>query len=327
MDIKVAEQLLEQQLISTTEFNNIKEKARQPLSVYWELVSLLSLGIILLTTGLGILVYKNIESIGHAVIIGAISLACVACFAYCLNKVTGFSSNKVESPGFLFDYILLLGCLLLMILVGYIQFEYNLFGDHWGIATFIPMVVLFVAAYYFDHLGVLTLAITNLAAWIGITVTPLRFLKDNDFSSERLIYSGVLLGLGLASISTVSQVRSVKAHFAFTYKNFGAHILFISLLAAMFHFNRIYLVWFVILSAACILFTRDALTTKSFYLFVITVLYAYIAISYVVVDLLTRIDGDTGILYLGLIYFIVSGIALIRVLLHYNKILKNNASL
>ncbi|MDQ6764326.1 MAG: hypothetical protein M3015_17115 [Bacteroidota bacterium] len=65
----------------------------------------------------------------------------------------------------MFDYILLFGCLSLLTFVGYLQFEYNVFGNKWGLATFIPMVVLFMAAYYFDHLGVLILAIVNLAAW------------------------------------------------------------------------------------------------------------------------------------------------------------------
>ena len=327
MDLNIVEELFEEQHISEHEYNAIRKQEEGPVSVYWDLTSLLSLGIILLTTGLGIIIYKNIDSIGHAAIVGAISVACVSCLGYCINKADGFSPAKVESPGFLFDYILLLGCLLLLILTGYLQFEYKLFGNHLGMATFIPMVILFASAYYFDHLGVLTLAITNLAAWAGISVAPLQFLEDNDFTSGRLIYTGIILGAGLVGFSIVSQARGIKAHFAFTYKNFGANILFIALLAAMFHFSQFYLLWVIALAAVCAWFVRDALKDKSFYFFVITVLYSYIAVCYVVVDLLIKIGGDMGLVYLGLIYFIASGIALIKLLLHYNKIIKNNASL
>ena len=327
MDINIVEELFDKQHISKDELNALRKKQEEPVSVYWDVTSLLYLGILLLTTGLGIIVYKNIDSIGHAVIIAVISIACIACFGYCLNKATGFSTTKVESPGFLFDYILLLGCLLLLILTGYLQFAYRIFGDHLGMATFIPMVILFATAYYFDHLGVLTLAITNLAAWAGIAVAPLQFLEDNDFTSQRLIYTGILLGAALVAFSIVSQARNVKAHFAFTYKNFGANILFIALLAAMFHFTQFYLLWLIALSVVCAWFIRDALKLNSFYFFVITVLYGYIAICYVVVDLLIKIGGDTGVLYLGLIYFIASGIALIKLLLHYNKIIKHNAGI
>jgi hypothetical protein len=75
------------------------------------------------------------------------------------------------------DYILLLGCLLLLILIAYLQFQYNVFGNRYGLATFIPMVLLFISAYYFDHIGVLTMAITNLAAWAGITSYATSYFK------------------------------------------------------------------------------------------------------------------------------------------------------
>jgi hypothetical protein len=201
------------------------------------------------------------------------------------------------------------------------------FGTHWGQATFIPMVILFIVAYYFDHLGVLSLAITNLAAWMGITVAPLQVLHDNDFGDEQLIYAGLILGIGLVAVSFVSAFKNVKKHFAFTYKNFGAHILFISLLAAMFHYDRIYLLWFIALIATGIFFYKDALKERSYYFLVITALYVYVGVCYVVVNGLEKMDGDIGVVYLGFIYFIVSGIGLIRILIHYNKILKHDAGL
>ncbi|XZF13632.1 DUF2157 domain-containing protein [Chitinophagaceae bacterium MMS25-I14] len=299
----------------------------KPLSVFWELRSLLYLGIILLTTGLGVLVYKNIDTIGHQAVLAFIAICCVGSFYYCIRHAKGYNRLKVESPNIWFDYILLLGCLLLISFITYLQFEYHVFGVHTGLASFIPMALLFIAAYYFDHLGILSLAITNLAAWAGITVTPLNILQDNDFSSSSVIYTGIVLGAGLIALAYVSERRHVKAHFAFTYKNFGINILFIASIAGMIMTENLYLLWFLPIAGLCFFSCRSALKESSFYFFVITTLYAYVVLSYVIIRLLFNASIDEGAIYLGLFYFIGSGIGLIRLLIHYNKKIKAHDSI
>jgi len=316
MNTHIFERLRQQEFITDAELEMIREKENKKVfSLHWELKTILYLGIVLLTTGLGILIYKNIDTIGHQVIVAIIALACAACFGYCLKKSPGFSRQKNVVTKIWPDYILLLGCLLLLILIAYLQFQYNVFGNRYGLATFIPMVVLFISAYYFDHIGVLSMAITNLAAWAGITVTPLHILKDNDFNNSTIIYTGVALGAGLLALAHVSVLKNIKSHFAFTYKNFGAHGLLISCLAGLFTINYL---WFLLLAGVCAYLFITAIREKSFYFIVITLLYAYIGISYMVMQLLTNI-GDMGSIYLGLIYFILSGIFLIRVMMSYNK--------
>ena len=327
MDIPLFAKLLHEELINEQEFNNIVLLRDKPVSVHWDLRTLLYLGIVLLTTAVGILVYKNIDNIGHGAMLIIIAAVCATCFVYCIKNSKGYSNKKIESPNIWFDYVLLLGCLLLLTFTGYIQYEYNVFGNRWGLALFIPMVFLFIAAYYFDHLGVLSLAITNLAAWAGISVTPLKILKENDFNNIHIIYAGLLTGAILVAVSLLSKHKNIKAHFAFTYKNFGTHILFISLLALMFYFESIYLVYFIVLAAVSFLFFKNAVKDNSFYFLVITLLYAYIGLSYVVIELLLMTEFDMGPIYLGIIYFIVSGIGLIRLFIHYNKIFKKNAGL
>lgn len=325
MNLALFEKLLHQNFISEEEFDAIKKQQEKPISIHWDLRTLLYAGILLVTTALGILVYENINTIGHSVIIITIGILCAACFIYCFRKATGYSSAKKESPGILYDYILLTGCLLLLIFVAYLQFQYNVFGNRWGLAVFIPMVILFFAAYYFDHLAVLSIAITNLAAWLGITVTPAEILKENNFSDVRLIYTGMVLGAGLIIFSLVAKRKKIKDHFAFIYKNFGAHILFIALLAALFYYDDVYLIWFIVLIAVSFLSFKNAVQENSFYFLVITVLYAYIGLCYVVLKLLFIAAGGMGNIYLVSIYFIGSGIALIKFLMHYNKKLKHDA--
>src|SRR5437868_4260593 len=157
-------------LLTEVQYQKISESVKSKLfSLNFELRTLLYCGILLATTGFGILVYKNIDTIGHSVVIGLIALLCAGCFVYCFLKRSPYSNLKVESPNAFFDYVLLAGCLLFLTLEGYLQFQYHVFGDRFGLATIIPAVLFFALAYFFDHKGVLSMGITALCAWIGIT--------------------------------------------------------------------------------------------------------------------------------------------------------------
>jgi hypothetical protein len=183
------------------------------------------------------------------------------------------------------------------------------------------MVVLFFCAYYFDHLGVLSLAVTNLAAWMGIVVTPTQILKQNDFHSDTLIYTALLLGALLVAAGEISRWKNIKQHFRFTYINFGAHILFIATLAGMFHFRERYFLWFLLLLGIAAYFYWRSLQERSFYFLVILALYAYIGIVYVVTDiiLVKFRTADMLSIYMALLFYIVSAIAMILFLIRHNK--------
>jgi len=323
MDPSVFEKLHREGALSEASLQRVRTHVSQAFfSVHYELKTLLYLGVLLLSTGLGILIYKHIDTIGHQAVIFLIMLVSAGSFTYCLKRKPPFSWHKVEAPNPFFDYVLLLGCLTFITLVGYTQVQYTLFGERFGLAFFIPMVVLFLSAYYFDHLGVLTMAITNLAAWCGIAVSPDKILTGNDFGDERIIITGLLLGAFLAVIASLSRRFNVKAHFGFTYANFGAHLLFISCLAAMFEFEKMYFVWFLLLMGITWVFYQKALQERSFYYMLILALYAYVGICYVVVRLLFNMEIYEGIIYLTLLYFIGSAIALILFLVNQNKKLK-----
>ncbi|MEO6668118.1 MAG: DUF2157 domain-containing protein [Ferruginibacter sp.] len=321
MNAAIFDKLKLEGLLSASSVENIQaQKATQLFSVHWEIRTILYLGISLLTGGLGILVYKNIDSLSHQFVLLFIALICAASFFYCFKKKLPFSFEKVKAPNAFFDYILLLGCLTFIIFIAYFQYQYNIFGNRYGLATFIPMLLLFFTAYYFDHLAVLSLAITNLAAWLGISVTPLQILQENDFNSNTIILVGIVLGIFLVTVGLASLQKNIKAHFEFTYTNFGIHILFISLLAAMFQFDGIHLIIFLALIAVAFYFYKRAIKEQSFYLLLVSTLYAYIGFTYVFINMLSySFSSGVGIFYLGFIYFIASGIALILFLMRTNK--------
>ncbi|MGZ3778179.1 MAG: DUF2157 domain-containing protein, partial [Mucilaginibacter sp.] len=122
-------------LISDESFEKLIADREKPLfSVHWELKTILYLGVLLLTGGLGLLIYENIDTIGHQFVLMLIAAICLGCFAYCFKVRLPFSSEKVKSPNTAFDYILLLACTSFVIFVGYLQFEYKVFGLNYGLA-------------------------------------------------------------------------------------------------------------------------------------------------------------------------------------------------
>lgn len=324
MDISLFNKLHSEGLITDHSLQKIKTAEDKKLfSLHWELKTVLYLGVLLLSTGIGILVYKNIDTIGHQAILAFIALVCAGSFYYCFNKKLPFSLQKIPSPNVFFDYVLLLACLTFVTFTGYLQFQYNVFGNRYGLATFVPMVVLFFSAYNFDNLAILSLAITSFAAWAGITITPVHILQQNDFNSSTILYTGLAVGVVLIAAGLVTANKNLKAHFEFTYTNFGMNILFISCLAAEFNFESWYLAWFVLLLAICFFFYQKALREKAFYYLLMLSLYGYIGFSYAIMHLLFYATGaDIGVFMLACLYFIASAAGLIIFLIRMNKKLK-----
>jgi hypothetical protein len=324
MNAEHYDKLKEEGFISATSIENVRMRAQNPLfSLHWELKTLLYLGVMLLSTGLGILIYKNTDTIGHQVILAIIAAISIGCFAYCLKHRPPFSREKVKSPNSLFDYLLLLGCLSFLTFVGYLQFQYTVFGTNYGMATFIPMLLLFFVAYEFDHLGILSMGIANLAIWMGVSVTPAQLLSSGNFDNETVIYTYLILGLILLLTGQLTEYFNFKKHFRFSYLHFGIHISFISLLFGYFnHYSSsLSFVWLVVLFALAFYLYTDARKHKSFYFLLLVVLYSYIAFSIIMVRGFIAIN-DIGAIYLCFLYFIGSAIALIRLLIYLNKQIK-----
>ncbi len=312
-------------LISDESLQKVRIKEKKPplFSVHWEIKTLLYVGVLLLTGGLGLLIYENIDTIGHQFVLMLIAAICLGCFYYCLKNKLPFSKDRVQSPNSFFDYILLLASTSLLIFVGYLQFEYKVFGTNYGMVTFIPMLALFFIAYYFDHLGILSMAIANFAVWMGVSVTPKQLLLNSDFNSETIIYTYLVLGILLIAGAYASQYFNYKKHFKFSYQHYGIHVAYIALLAGYFYYyNSVIAAAFMLgILLLSFLMYNDAFKNKSFYFLLLVVLYSYIALSSLVIRAFMGV-GDVGAVYLVLLYFIGSGIGLIFLLISLNKKLK-----
>ncbi len=295
-------------LISTNE-------ASQPFSVHWELRSLLYLGITFLSTGLGILIYKNIDTVGHNILIGLIALACIGCFYYAFMDRKGFSWQEIEGTTNLDDFALLGGCILFLTLEGYLQYQYNIFGTRYGLAAFIPAILFFFCAYRFDHRGVLSMAITALASGVGVSIAPVKLWEANDFNSQNLTITALLLGICLIFIGWISEQKDWKKHFSFTYFLLGGNLAFVAALAALFQFDW-KIIYFIAIGILSFLYITYARQTHSYIFMLMGVIYGYIAFTYGVFKVLPD-ELDAAFFML---YFMISGAGVILFLVKIKQL-------
>lgn len=298
-----------------------QHEASKLMSVHWELRTILYLGILLLTSGIGILIYLNIDTVGHQAVLALIAAACGGCFYFSFRDRMPYSNGETKYTSPFFDYVILLGCLLFGIFVGYFQYQYNLFGNHYGLTTLFPTLVFFTCAYLFDHKGILSLGITGLAAWAGLTVTPMDLLERNDFSDLTIILTSIVLGLIIIAFAWYADKKDIKKHFSFSYNNFGMNILCIATLAALFD-QDLKILSFLLLAGACYYFIRYAIAQQSLWFLLLAVIYGYIGLTYSVFSFLGELGRLDEIIFLfGTFYVMASCGGVILFFIKYKQIL------
>ena len=310
---------LQRQLLTPTKRADLeRHEQNRPVSLYFLLRTLLYAGMLLFTAGAAILIYKNIDTIGHDALIAVLALLTGGCFYYTYRHSAPFSAGMTDNESKLTDFVLLIGATLFLSLEGYVQWRYQLFGTRYGVATLIPAVLFLFCAYRFDHRGVLSMGLTALASWVGLTVTPLEVMTSNDFSNQSLVYTAVAFGIVTVGTALGLDRRNIKRHFTFTYLLLGGNLLFISALAGLFTAQEWY-IFVPVLGLSCWYFFKYAQQEQSFVFLLMAVVYGYIAFTY----LLFRWVDDADIWFsLGSLYFIGSSVGVILFIINYKKILR-----
>src|SRR5215468_5082646 len=184
---------------------------RELVSVRVEIRALLYLGVLLLTSGVGIFVVEHHVDIGRWAIAASIAIASAACLAWVIRSASPFSWGEVASPSVAFDYILLLGLLLFASDLAYIEAEFTLLGPQWVHHLLVVASAYVVAAYRWDSRIVLSLALSTLAAWRGVSVSLMaRSLGTGDTGELR--ENAVVLGLLYVITAMLSVRLDRKAH-------------------------------------------------------------------------------------------------------------------
>jgi len=309
----------ERQLITPEEATTLAAHERdRPVSLYLVLRTMLYAGVLLFTSGIGVLIYKNIDSIGHEFLIVLLALLTLTCFGYVFYHRVPFSKEEVSSEGKFADFVLLLGCTLFLSLEGYVQWRYNLFGTRYGLAALLPAVLFLFCAYRFDHRGVLSMALTALASWVGLTITPLEVMTSNNFNNQPLINTAVIFGVLIVGAGLLLEKQNIKKHFTFTYLLLGGNLLFVSALVGLFS-SEYWLAFAPVIGLSAWYFFRYAQQTQSFLFLLMAVVYAYIAFTYLV---FRGIDSNDFLISMSSFYFIGSAVGVIMFILNYKKLLK-----
>jgi hypothetical protein len=301
------------------------DERTRPFSLHYELRALLYLGITLLVGGLGVLVYQHLDSIGHEVIVAVIAASMAASFAYAARHRAPFTWGEAPRTAIAADYLLLLSCLLFLVLEGYLQAQYEVFGTRYGLATVLPAVLFFYLAYRFDHRGVLSMAITALAAWVGVSVAPLT-LFTLGFPAEELSAPGLLLGLGLLAAGLGSELLRRKPHFAYTYLLLGSNVALLAATVRLFDAIGSSGGWLALLVALlvlgiCTVLAWYARRTQSYVFLLLATAYGYVAFTCALIIPLALSGLQEGLYPLALFYFPLSLIGLIWLLVNIKKIL------
>jgi hypothetical protein len=311
-------ELKDRNLLSETQFNFLNEIfARRIVSVFYELRIILYLGIMLFTAGAGILIYLNIGEMGHLIAIIVLTILMALCIHHAFSFAKPYDHGKIKAPTPYYDYVVLLGCLLFISILTYLQFQYNFFDEGMGAATLVTSIVMFYAAYRFDHLGILSLAITAMASFWSISISPQKWHSGSFLEDGQLHNTAIFFGAALAAGGWLLNRRGIKKHFMFTYLNFASLVYLSGCLTGMFSDDELSLLYFLALAIGCGLLIYHARQEKSFLFLLYAVVAGYIGITYLLFSI-TTFDDFVFILF----YFMLSCAGFIMFIIRYKSYFK-----
>ena len=317
----LTEQLASKGFVTPEQHNEIKKYGQLSFfSLNSELLFFLYISVFLFTSGVGILIYKNIDSIGHLAILAVNFILMLVCFYFSFKKAKGFSKEEVAFENPVYDYLVLAGTILGCISIGYLQYQYTIFGRDFGLVSLFSAAFCFVIAYYFDNKSVLSIAITALATFIGITITPKTLLANEVYSNPQLSYYGLALGALLILIMEYTIREKAKEHFHIVYATFALNLIGICSIAGLL--EDYWYVFIFLMMLAIYYFYKVSHQVVSTFLFVFTLLYAYIGINIFFGRLVMLLDTSefiVMIIYLLPFYVIGSIFLFIKLIQKFNK--------
>jgi hypothetical protein len=318
----LTEKLFQKQLLSEEEYSLIKEyRSANLISLHNELQLFLYASVLLFTTGLGILIYQNINSIGHNAILAFLFLTIVISYYYSFKKCKGFQKTEVRFDNPIFDYLILLATILLFSFVGYLQYQYKPFSENYGLATIIPTIIAFATAYYFDNKSVLSIAITGIIAYVGLSISPYSIFNGMLFSVPNFSYYAISIGILFILWVIYSNKIGLKKHFDIIYLTYSLHL--ISLACLSYLVEGFSFIPASILTASSYYFYKLSFKKNAISLFIFILLYAYIGFNSILFYLLDFLDLDIDLLIILSVFFtayiVISIMLFIKAIKNFNR--------
>ena len=250
---------------------------REPFSLFLELNVLLYAGVVTFVAGLGWTVTTWSQQLGDVLVLAVLSSILAACFWYCFSHAPAWSLAETPAPTAVFDYVLYLGSLVWCVELAYLENRFHVLSGQWDYYLLASAVFFFVLAYRFDNRFVLSLALSSLAGWFGLTISHWPSHQDAAYRQYAVVYC-LLVGLDGALL----QRRGVKPHFFGTYLNIVANVLFWASLSGVFN-REGYGVWFLALLLACGASLAWGLRHRQFAFVAYSAVYGYVGVSWILV--------------------------------------------
>jgi hypothetical protein len=301
------EQWKEQGKISPEQHAHLAGLSREePLSLFLELNVLLYAGVLAFVAGLGWTVSIWSQQIGEVLVVAVLSTILAACFWHCFSRVPAWSPTETPAPSPIFDYVLYLGSLVWLLELAYLENRFHVLAGQWDLYLLATAGLFFFLAYRFDNRFVLSLALSSLAGWFGLTISHWSAHQDAVYRQYALLYC-LLIGGGGALL----QRRGLKPHFFGTYLNIVANVLFWALLSGVFN-REGYGLWFLAVLIACGASLAWGLARRQFVFVAYAAVYGYVGVSSL---FLRGVTGESAVLG----YFVVSGVAMLMVLVQIGR--------
>jgi hypothetical protein len=301
------QQWKEQGKISPVQHAHLTGLARgEPFSLFLELNVLLYAGVLAFVAGLGWTVSTWSHQLGDVLVLVILSTILAASFWYCFSRAPAWSPTETPAPSPIFDYVLYLGSLVWSLELAYIENRFHVLSEQWDLYLLASAALFFFLAYRFDNRFVLSLGLSSLAGWFGLTISHRWVHEDAAYRQYALFYC-LLVGVGGALL----QRRGLKPHFFGTYLNIVANVLFWALLSGVFIRDG-YGLWFLGLLIACSASLAWGLTRRQFAFVAYAAVYGYVGVS----SLFLRGVNDESTV---LTYFVVSGVAMLVVLVYIGR--------
>ena len=269
----------------------------RPNSLFLELNVLLYAGVLSFVAGLGWTIRTWSQQLGDVLVLTVLSALLSGCFWYCFSCASGWSPAETPAPNPIFDYVLYLGSLVWCVELAYLENRSHVLSGQWDLYLLATAVLFFFLAYRFDNRFVLSLALSSLAGWFGLTISHWPSHQDAAYRQYALLFC-LLVGI----CGALLQRRGLKPHFFGTYLNIMTNVLFWALLSGVFD-RQDHGLWFLALLIACGASLAWGLTRRQFVFVAYAAVYGYVGLS----SLLLRSFNDTAVLS----YFVITGVAML----------------
>lgn len=280
-------------VITPAQHDSLTALARHDrFSVYVEISALLYIGVLSTVAGVVWTFRDYVNNLGHAAILSIFAALIAAAMYYCFSRGGPYSNGEVEPPSLVFDYVLYFGCLTFSAMLAYLEVQMGVFRG-WETHLLLASMVFGGLAYRFDNRFVLSLALSTLAAYLGLT---LELFDTIDTDRLRLYAMGY--GLAVAAIGFGLYRQGIKRHFLDVYLHVGANAFLLATVSGVpSTYGWLYLALLLPLAAASIYlgvrFERFAFVAYG-------TLYGYAGLS---AKLLDALRSPT----LSLAYLVVTG--------------------